>query len=138
MATSAAGRTAAHDATVSPGLRPHGDDHGTGAWLLSGRLRSAFLVWAVLSLPVVAVVAHFAGTPSRYLVVFALLASGFYTTPALVNTWLAARRSGAPDACCWWLWHGCTAAAWRRSISCCAPCGARPRWRSSITWNITA
>src|SRR5262245_5743987 len=104
MARSAAGRTPAHDATVSPSLRSSGDDHGNGAWVFSGRLRWAFVIWAVLSLPVVAVAAHLARTPSQYLVVFALLASGLYTTPALVNTWLAARRSPSPDQCCWWLW----------------------------------
>src|SRR5262245_49444849 len=104
MARSAAGRTPAHDATVSPSLRSSGDDHGNGAWVFSGRLRWAFVIWAVLSLPVVAVFAHLARTPSQYLVVFALLASGLYTVPALVNTWLAARRAATPDDCCWWLW----------------------------------
>jgi signal transduction histidine kinase len=104
MATSAAGRTPAHDATAPPGLRPRGDDPGNGAWIFSDRLRWGFLSWAALSLPVVAVIAHRASTPSQYLVVFALLASGLYTTPALVNTWLAARRSPTPDDCCWWLW----------------------------------
>ncbi|HEY7070775.1 MAG TPA: ATP-binding protein [Acidimicrobiales bacterium] len=72
--------------------------------MFSDRLRRAFVVWAGLSLPVVAVFAHFARTPSGYLVVFALLASGFYTVPALLNTWLAARRTATPDDCCWWLW----------------------------------
>ena len=104
MATSAAGRTPARDATLLPGENTRRGDQGNGAWVFSDRLRRAFVLWAVLSLPVVAVFAHLARTPSEYLVVFALLASGLYTTPALVNTWLAARRTPSPDHCCWWLW----------------------------------
>jgi signal transduction histidine kinase len=57
-----------------------------------------------VTLPVVAVVAVFATTPGRYIVVYALVASGLYTTPALLHTWLAARRAPRPDDVVWWMW----------------------------------
>jgi signal transduction histidine kinase len=128
MARSAAGRTPAHDATVSPRLRSRSDDHGNGAWVFSDRLRWAFVIWAVLSLPIVAVFAHFASTPSQYLAVFALLASGLYTTPALINTWLAARRSPTPDDCCWWLWLAALVLMY--GVGCAMVVGACTRLRA--------
>ena len=128
MARSAAGRTPAHDATVAASLRSHGDHHGNGAWVFSDRLRWAFVIWAALSLPVVAVFAHIASTPSQYLVVFALLASGLYTTPALVNTWLAARRSPTPDSCCWWLWLAALVLMY--GVGCAMVVGASTRLRA--------
>jgi signal transduction histidine kinase len=57
-----------------------------------------------LSLPIVILAAGAVDSTDGYLVVFAVVASGLYTTPALVHTWLAARRSPAPDNRCWWLW----------------------------------
>src|SRR5918993_503154 len=33
-----------------------------------------------------------------------IFSRGLYTTPALVHTWLAARRALRPDNLCWWLW----------------------------------
>ncbi len=85
-------------------LRAHGA--GAGPGLFSHERRVALFVWGCVSLPVVAVAACFATTPGRYLVIFAVVASGFYTTPALVNTWLAARRAPAGDALAFWLWTG--------------------------------
>jgi signal transduction histidine kinase len=74
------------------------------AWAFSRRLRTAPLVWLAVSLPLVALAATAADDTQAYLLVFAVVASGLYTTPAFLNTWLAARRSPAPDNRCWWLW----------------------------------
>ena len=68
------------------------------------RLRRVSVAWVCLTLPVVVFVGSFATTTSSYLVIFALLASGLYTSPALLHTWLAARRAARPDDRCWWLW----------------------------------
>jgi signal transduction histidine kinase len=128
MARSAAGRTPAHDATVPWGLRSRGEDQGEDAWVFSDRLRWTFAIWAIVSLPVVAVFAHFASTPAQYLVVFAILASGLYTTPALVNTWMAARRSPTPDDCCWWLWLAALVLMY--GVGCAMVVGASTRLRA--------
>ena len=83
-----------------------GEDRAGGG-VFRPRLRRHALVWVCASLPaVVAVAALGATTPDRYLVVFALVASGAYTTPALVFTYLAARRAPHPDDRCWWTWLG--------------------------------
>ena len=79
---------------------------GVDPGLFSHERRVGMFVWMCVSLPVVAVVAYFATTPGRYLVIFAVVASGFYTTPALVNTWQAARRAPEGDALAFWLWTG--------------------------------
>jgi signal transduction histidine kinase len=72
--------------------------------LFRRQLRVVALAWVCLSLPVVVVVGTFATTTNTYLVVFAFLASGLYTSPALLHTWLAARRAPHPDNWCWWMW----------------------------------
>lgn len=77
---------------------------GGSPGLFSAQLRRYHRIWVFVSLPVVAVAAHFATTPRRYLLVFACCAAGFYTTPALFHTWLAARRAPRPDRAGWWLW----------------------------------
>ena len=61
------------------------------------QVRRAALAWVCATLPVVVVAGHLAATASQYVVVFALLASGLYTSPAIVNTWIAARRAPHPD-----------------------------------------
>lgn len=81
---------------------PAGDRASPG--LFTPRLRRVSLAWVCASLPVVVLVGGLVGSTSGYLVVMALLASGLYTTPALVNAWLAARRAPRPDQLCWWLW----------------------------------
>ena len=78
---------------------------GMAAGLFDPRLRRWALLWVCVSLPVITgIAAVVATTPNRYLVVFAVLASGAYTTPALLFTYLAARRAPRPDNWCWWLW----------------------------------
>ena len=57
------------------------------------QVRRAALAWVCATLPVVVFAGHLATTASQYVVVFALLASGLYTSPAIVNTWIAARRA---------------------------------------------
>jgi signal transduction histidine kinase len=74
------------------------------AGLFQPRLRRIALCWVCLSLPVVVLVGTLATTPTAYLVVFAVLASGFYTSPAILHTLLAARRAPKPDDRSWWLW----------------------------------
>ena len=87
---------------LSTPVRAHGARTGRG--LFPPLVRKSAVVWVCVTLPVVVVVGHLASTPSQYLVVFALVASGLYTTPAIVNTWIAARRAPAPDNGCWRLW----------------------------------
>ena len=77
---------------------------GAPVTLFSAQARHCAWAWMAVSLPVVAVVAHFATTPRSYIVIFAVVASGFYTTPALVHTWLAAHRATNRDKWSWWLW----------------------------------
>jgi signal transduction histidine kinase len=74
--------------------------------LFRPQLRQLSLAWVCLSLPLVVLVGTIPTTPTGYLVVFAFFASGWYTTPALVLTWLAARRAPRPDNRCWWMWFG--------------------------------
>jgi signal transduction histidine kinase len=77
---------------------------GAPPGLFRPQFRRAAFLWVCVTLPVVAVVAVFATTPGRYIVVYALVASGLYTTPALLHTWLAARRAPRPDDVVWWMW----------------------------------
>jgi hypothetical protein len=63
----------------------------------SHRLRRSGLLYVCVSLPLVTIAGALAHGRSSYILVFVLLASGAYTTPALVVTWLAWRRSPAGD-----------------------------------------
>ena len=91
--------------------------------MFKSQLRRAALVWTCVSLPVnVAIAAVVVTTTDRYLVVFALLASGAYTTPALLFTYLAARRAPRPDNRCWWVWL--VAVALMYAIGCAMLVGA--------------
>lgn len=83
---------------------PLGRDAAAYAGLFHPQVRRAALAWVCATLPVVVVAGHLTSTVSQYMVVFALLASGLYTSPAIVNTWIAARRAPHPDNGCWWLW----------------------------------
>ena len=85
--------------------QPAGDGRGAaGRPVFCRQLRRVALAWVCLSLPVVVVVGSFATSASGYLTMFAVLASGLYTSPALLHTLLAARRAPRPDDLCWWLW----------------------------------
>jgi signal transduction histidine kinase len=104
-------------------------------------VRTSAIVWVCVTLPLVMVVGHFATTPARYLVVFALLASGLYTSPAIVNTWIAARRAPVPDNRCWGLWL--TALALMYGIGCAMLVGvvsgvATPTWLNTAVVAVTA
>jgi signal transduction histidine kinase len=68
------------------------------------RLRRSGLLYVCVSLPVITVAGALAHGRTAYIVVFALLASGAYTTPALAITWLARRRSPVSDRRHWTLW----------------------------------
>ncbi len=120
-----------------PGPRPD----GMAAGLFDPRLRRWALLWVCLSLPVITgIAAVVATTPNRYLVVFAVLASGAYTTPALLFTYLAARRAPRPDNWCWWLWL--VALVLMYGIGCAMVLGAAtgyavPSWVSAAAVTIT-
>ena len=103
MPRSAIGRMGARAVPEAPDRHP-GDSAVATDWVFSRRLRWGALVWMAVSLPAVVVASGAATSAEGYLVVFAVVASGLYTTPALVHTWLAARRSPRPDNLCWWLW----------------------------------
>jgi signal transduction histidine kinase len=105
MSIVAAAATRVRDEVASAVRQPTPDVDGQPVGLFDPRLRRAALVWIFVSLPVVTAIAAVAATtPDRYLVVFAVAASGAYTTPALFYTYLAARRAPRPDNLCWWLW----------------------------------
>ncbi|HMG44968.1 MAG TPA: ATP-binding protein [Acidimicrobiales bacterium] len=70
----------------------------------SPRVRRAGVVYVLLTLPVVVAVGSLADGRSEYLVAFVLLASGVYTTPALVVTWLSLRVVPQPSRQYWTLW----------------------------------
>src|SRR5918993_602594 len=103
MPRSAVGRVGARAVPEAPDRHP-GDSTVATDWIFSRRLRWGALVWMAVSLPVVVVASGAATSAEGYLLVFAVVASGLYTTPALVHTWLAARRAPRPDNLCWWLW----------------------------------
>ena len=72
--------------------------------LFKPELRRVALVWVCASLPLVVFASTVVTTTSDYLFVFALVASATYTSPALLNTWLVARRAPRPDTWGWWIW----------------------------------
>lgn len=84
--------------------RPVEDTTTRSQPVFCSQLRRVSLAWVCLTLPVVVFVGSFATTTTSYLLVFAVLASGLYTSPALLHTVLAARRAARPDDLCWWLW----------------------------------
>ena len=70
----------------------------------SRRLRRAGVLYVLLTLPIVTAVGSLAHGERQYLLAFVLLASGIYTTPALVVTWLAVRHVPPPGREYWTLW----------------------------------
>jgi signal transduction histidine kinase len=68
------------------------------------RLRRSGLLFVCVTLPVVTAAGALAHDRSSYVLAFVLLASAVYTTPALVITGLAIRRSPAGDRSHWRLW----------------------------------
>lgn len=70
----------------------------------SRSVRRAGVAYVVLTLPIVAVIAAFVHTEEQYLLAFVLVASGTYTTPALVVTALALRHVPVPGREYWMLW----------------------------------
>jgi signal transduction histidine kinase len=67
-------------------------------------LRRSGLLYVCVSLPLVTIAGALVHGRSAYIVLFALLATGGYTTPALAITWLARRRSPVSDRRHWTLW----------------------------------
>jgi signal transduction histidine kinase len=70
----------------------------------SQRLRRSGLLLVCASLPLVTAIGALTHGRQQYVVAFVLLASGLYTTPALVITWLAIQRSPAGDRRHWQMW----------------------------------
>jgi signal transduction histidine kinase len=70
----------------------------------SQRLRRLGLQYVCVSLPLVTLAGAFVHDRRSYVLVFALLASGVYTTPALAITWMARQRSPVSDRRHWTLW----------------------------------
>jgi hypothetical protein len=63
-------------------------------------------VWVLVSVPFVTGLGLLADTPDAYVFVMVFFASGAFTTPALVVTWMASRRTAAGDRRSWQLWLG--------------------------------
>lgn len=72
--------------------------------VITNRLRRAAVAWVVATVPVVTVIGALAHGQREYLLVFVLVASGLYTTPALAATVLAIRRGPVEDRWHWLLW----------------------------------
>jgi signal transduction histidine kinase len=141
MSLASTGAVMVRDAIATVTRQPHPRDDGQGEGLFDPRLRRTALVWICVSLPVVGASSVWATTTDRYLVLFAVLASGAYTTPALLFTYLAARRAPRPDNWCWWLWL--SAVVLMYGIGCSMIYGAAtgstvPSWVSAVAVAITA
>jgi signal transduction histidine kinase len=83
----------------APGASGAGFQGGFPRWL-----RQAGVLWVAVTVPLVTVVGAFARGQREYLLVFVVLASGLYTTPALVVTGAAIRRATAHSRTYWRLW----------------------------------
>lgn len=70
----------------------------------SRRQRVAGVLWVALTVPLVTVVGAFTHGQHDYLVVWVVLASGLYTTPALAVTVMAIRRATGHSRAYWRLW----------------------------------
>ena len=68
------------------------------------RVRRAGLLWVAVTVPLVTILGAFVDGQREYLLVFVLLASGLYTTPALVVTAAAIRRATGHSHAYWRLW----------------------------------
>lgn len=117
MATSPAADGRAGVARFFAHVRQPASVDGAPAGLFSAQLRRCAWGWVWVSLPVVAVLAHFATTPRRYLIVFVCCAAGFYTTPALFHTFLATRRAPARDKRTYRLWLAALAVMYTMGIA---------------------
>lgn len=71
---------------------------------ISPRLRQAAVVWVVVTLPLITAFGAVAHGQRAYLLTFVLVASGFYTTPALLAAAFAIRNGPVEDRWHWWLW----------------------------------
>ena len=105
MATSPAAHGRAGVARLYAHVRQPAPDMSAPG-LFSPQLRRYAVLWVILTLPVVAAIGRFATTPQSYLLIWVLCASGFYTTPALLHTWLAVRRAPRADKLAYRLWMG--------------------------------
>lgn len=65
--------------------------------MFSPQMRAIGLIWVTVSLPFIIAVAGFATTPDRYVFVLVFLASGAYTTPALVAAVVVVRYAPQRD-----------------------------------------
>jgi signal transduction histidine kinase len=81
-----AGRPAAFDGVFCPHIRKLG------------------IAYVAATLPLAALGGLAVHDSGSFVIVFVLLGSGFYTTPALWVTWLAQQRAAEPDRRSWQLW----------------------------------
>lgn len=72
--------------------------------VFSCRIRRLGIGYVAATLPVAALGGLLAEDADSYILVFVLLGSAIYTTPAAVVTWLAQRRAAAADRRSWQLW----------------------------------
>lgn len=68
------------------------------------RLRRIVIVYVCATLPVITLAGGLARDRTSYIVVFTVVASLFYATPALILTWVAVQRAPAPERHRWVLW----------------------------------
>lgn len=114
--------------------QPSAREHREGRpGLFTPQLRTIALCWVCACLPVIVVVGNLVSSTHQYLVAFAVLASAPFTSPALVHTWLAARRAPHPDDRCWWMWL--VALAIMYGIGCAMLVGAFSDLRTSTLVN---
>jgi signal transduction histidine kinase len=102
QAVSAPSSTGAR-APASPSDAPRRRD-STFDGVFCSRVRTLGIVYVAATLPLAALGGLLVDGPDSYVLVFVLLGSAIYTTPAVVVTWYAQQRAAAPDRRSWQLW----------------------------------
>jgi signal transduction histidine kinase len=91
-----------HVATAPDDTRPAKPSSFDGVFCY--RVRKLGILYVAATLPIAALGGLLVRDADSYVLVFVLLGSAIYTTPALGVTWLAQRRAAAADRRSWQLW----------------------------------
>jgi signal transduction histidine kinase len=103
---------------------------------VSPRLRRAAVVWVVATLPLVTALGAFAHGQREYLLMFVLVASGLYTTPALLAAVFAIRNGPVEDRWYWWLWSAALICIYSTGVGILVGLGTEtdtPVWAGIVT-----
>jgi signal transduction histidine kinase len=95
-------------------------------------VRRLGVVYVCVTLPLVAAVGAAVHGTLQYCLAFVLLASGLYTTPALVITWLVTRRAPVVDRRLWVLWFVGLVLIYSTGLAILAGAATGWRWGNAI------